>query len=48
MGVASDEVNRQDIDEWKRQRLISAGADIIIPDFRPWEDLIAYLLKEEC
>ncbi len=43
VGVASDEVNRQGINEWKRQRLIAAGADIIIPDFRQHEQLVAYL-----
>lgn len=33
IGVASDEVKRRGIDEWKRERLIRAGADVIIPDF---------------
>ena len=33
IGVASDEAARQGIDNWKRERLIRAGADIIIPDF---------------
>jgi phosphoglycolate phosphatase-like HAD superfamily hydrolase len=33
IGVASDEVNRRGINEWKRERLIRAGADIIIPDY---------------
>lgn len=33
VGVASDEKERRGIDEWKRERLIRAGADIIIPDF---------------
>jgi phosphoglycolate phosphatase len=47
VGVASDEVSRQGIDAWKRQRLISAGADIIIPDFRPWRELVAYLFEED-
>ena len=42
VGVASDEVRRQGIDAWKRRRLIEAGADIIVPDYRhsavwlPW------------
>lgn len=43
VGVASDEVNRQGINEWKRNRLIQAGADLIIPDFRQHERLMAYL-----
>ncbi len=43
VGIASDEVNRQGINEWKRKRLIQAGADLIIPDFRQHEQLVAYL-----
>jgi phosphoglycolate phosphatase len=46
-GVASDEVNRQGINEWKRERLIQAGADLIIPDFRQHERLVDYLLAED-
>ena len=45
VGVASDEVNRQGINEWKRERLIQAGADLIIPDFRQHEQLVAYLME---
>jgi len=33
VGVASDEINRRGINAWKRERLIRAGADVIIPDF---------------
>ena len=33
VGVASNESERCGIDEWKRSRLINAGADWIIPDF---------------
>jgi phosphoglycolate phosphatase len=43
IGVASNEATRQGIDSWKRQRLIQAGADLIIPDFRDHEALVAYL-----
>jgi phosphoglycolate phosphatase-like HAD superfamily hydrolase len=43
IGVASDEVRRCGINEWKRRRLIGAGADIIIPDFREYKELISYL-----
>jgi len=43
VGVASDEKNRCGIDEWKRNRLIAAGADLIIPDFREAGLLEAYL-----
>ena len=34
VGVASNEAERRGIDEWKRERLIRAGADLIIPDYR--------------
>ncbi|MBC8446328.1 MAG: HAD family hydrolase [Chloroflexi bacterium] len=47
VGVASDEVNRRGINEWKRRRLIEAGADLIIPDFRQHERLVAYLFAED-
>jgi phosphoglycolate phosphatase len=46
LGVASDEVTLRGIDEWKRNRLIAAGADIITPDYREQETLIAYLWGE--
>ena len=32
-GVATNEETREGINQWKRKRLINAGADIIIPDF---------------
>jgi phosphoglycolate phosphatase-like HAD superfamily hydrolase len=47
VGVATEEAKRQGIDEWKRNRLIDAGADLIIPDFREWRRLISYLWAEE-
>jgi phosphoglycolate phosphatase len=47
VGVASNESERQGIDAWKRQRLIEAGADIIIPDFRDFEPLLNYLNSRE-
>ncbi len=47
IGVATDEEKREGIDEWKRNRLIEAGADIIIPDFREWPRLLAYLMAEK-
>jgi len=43
VGVASDEERREGIDPWKRTRLIEAGADIIIPDFRESRPLIGFL-----
>ncbi len=47
VGVASNEATRCGIDEWKRNRLIQAGADLIIPDFCEWEALVAYLLPQD-
>jgi len=46
VGVASNEYERKGIDEWKRERLIASGADIIIPDFRQSQLLIDYLMEE--
>ena len=39
VGVASNESERCGIDEWKRTRLIRAGANIIIPDYRNIREL---------
>ena len=47
VGVASNEATRCGINEWKRKRLIEAGADIIVPDFREHERLVAYLFAED-
>jgi len=44
VAVASDEAHRSGRpDEWKRDRLIGAGADIVIPDFRDYAPLLRYL-----
>ena len=47
VGVASNESARQGIDEWKRERLIRAGAHIIIPDYREIEELENDLFPKE-
>lgn len=47
VGVASDEVNKCGIDEWKRNRLTRAGADIIIPDYRQLNKIEGYIFPEE-
>jgi phosphoglycolate phosphatase-like HAD superfamily hydrolase len=47
VGVATNEAERQGIDEWKRSRLISSGADIIVPDFRQYQMLLGYLMAED-
>ena len=41
IGVASDEYDRQGVDEWKRDRLIQAGADIILPNYQQHEELLS-------
>jgi phosphoglycolate phosphatase-like HAD superfamily hydrolase len=46
VGVASDEVRRAGINAWKRNRLINAGAHLIIPDFREADALVRYLFAE--
>jgi phosphoglycolate phosphatase-like HAD superfamily hydrolase len=46
IGVATDETAGEGIDEWKRDRLIKAGADIIVPEFRDAKILIPYLFGE--
>ena len=45
VGVASVEANRYNMNADKRERLIRAGADIIIPDFREGTQLIDYLFS---
>jgi phosphoglycolate phosphatase-like HAD superfamily hydrolase len=47
VAVASDEVRRRGVNAWKRERLIRAGADVIIPEYRNHERLLRYLLAEE-
>ena len=44
VAVASDEANRRGVHAWKRDRLIRAGADIVIGDYRGQEQLVDYLL----
>jgi phosphoglycolate phosphatase-like HAD superfamily hydrolase len=39
VGVATNESERSGIDDWKRKRLINAGADWIIPDFSETQEL---------
>jgi phosphoglycolate phosphatase len=47
VAVASDEAGRSGKpDAWKRDRLIGAGADLVIPDFRDCAPLVAYLWNE--
>jgi phosphoglycolate phosphatase-like HAD superfamily hydrolase len=47
VAVASDEVRRRGINAWKRKRLIQAGADIVIPEYRRHQALLRYLFRED-
>ncbi len=46
VAVASDEANNGSgkIDQWKRNRLLAVGADIVIPDFRDADALLDTIL----
>ncbi len=45
VAVASDEANNGSgrVDQWKRQRLLGVGADVVIPDYRDAEALLCHL-----
>lgn len=48
IAVASDEANNGSgkMDEWKRQRLLGVGADLVIPDYRDALELLKGILGE--
>jgi len=47
VAVATDEANRSGKpDPWKRDRLIGAGADLVIPDYHEYRPLVACLWNE--
>ena len=43
VGAATDELVRGGLDAWKRNRLIGVGANLLAPDFREQERLVAWL-----
>src|SRR5260370_23659378 len=43
VAVASDEATRRGVNAWKRSRLVNAGADIVVPEFRRHDALLGYL-----
>ncbi len=47
VAVASDEERRQGVNTWKRERLVRAGADVVIPEYRQYERLLAYLFDDD-
>lgn len=46
VAVASDEVRREGVNAWKRDRLVRAGADLVIPEYRRQEELLRWLFDE--
>ncbi|MBI1832943.1 MAG: HAD family hydrolase [Planctomycetes bacterium] len=46
VAVASDEVNRKGIHAWKRDRLVRAGADLVVGDYRQVDELMGYLFAD--
>ncbi len=49
VAVASEEAHNGSgrFDEWKRQRLLGVGADVVIPDFRDAEPILKAVLGEQ-
>jgi phosphoglycolate phosphatase len=45
VAVASDEAKRVGVNAWKRNRLVQAGADIVIPEYRRYMSLLEYLFN---
>ncbi len=45
VAVATDEEKQCGVNEYKRERLLKAGADAVIPDFEDYETLVQYLLS---
>ena len=46
VGVASDEIRREGVNAWKRDRLMEVGADLIVPEYREQDLLISYLCND--
>ena len=47
VGVATDEVRREGVNQHKRKRLLEAGSAMIIPDFREATKLITFLASKD-
>ncbi len=43
IGVASNETTREGINSWKRERLVKAGASLIVPHYLELDPLLEYL-----
>ncbi len=47
VAVASDEAARRGVNLWKRNRLVQAGADIVMPEYRKHERLLRWLFDDD-
>jgi len=47
VAVATDEAQRKGVNPWKRERLLSAKADAVIPDFSDYNKLINFVMGKE-
>jgi phosphoglycolate phosphatase-like HAD superfamily hydrolase len=45
VGVATDEPDCRSVNQWKRNRLVKAGADVIIPNFLEADRLLSWLFN---
>ena len=46
LGVAADEIKRHGLNPAKRNRLIKAGAHVIIEDFLPYREILSILFPD--
>ncbi|MCL2286053.1 MAG: SIS domain-containing protein [Firmicutes bacterium] len=46
VAVATDEARKKGVNEWKRTRLLSANADMVIPDFENAQKLYDFIVTE--
>ena len=46
VAVASDLETGHDVNRWKRDRLVPAGADVVIPDYRRHDAVLAWLFDD--
>lgn len=47
IAVATDEQNQCGVNEYKRKRLLAAGADAVIPDFEDSDSLIKHIFQDK-
>jgi len=47
IAVATDEERRKGVSAWKRNRLLSAGANAVVPDFAEAKKLMSFIMEEK-